>query len=330
MLSYAFKILNSQGYKSVETEEYDNVVDLCSEILIRGMNNQIKRGLLKQYKSEKEETAFIKGRINISDSIRNNSFVKRKLVCEYDDFSVDNQMNQTIKATLFFLLRGNISRDRKKEIKKILVYLKDVSLISIYDIEWKMKFNKNNQTYRMLISICYLVLNGLLQTTNDGQTKLMDFIDEKRLFDLYEKFLLEYYKKEHKELSVKASQIAWWLDDGNDAMLPNMYSDIMLESKNSILIIDAKYYEKTMQGRFAKKTMHSSNLYQIFAYVKNKTLDSSKDVSGMLLYAKTDEEITPDNSYSMSGNMIHIKTLDLNKEFSLIKDDLDAIAKKLY
>jgi len=30
----------------------------------------------------------------------------------------------------------------------------------------------------MLISICYLVVKGLLQTQSDGNKKLMDFLDE--------------------------------------------------------------------------------------------------------------------------------------------------------
>lgn len=33
----------------------------------------------------------------------------------------------------------------------------------------------------MLISVCYLVIKGLLQTNSDGSTKLMDFLDEQRM-----------------------------------------------------------------------------------------------------------------------------------------------------
>ena len=29
MLSYAFQVLNEQGYKQVATEEFDNVAELC-------------------------------------------------------------------------------------------------------------------------------------------------------------------------------------------------------------------------------------------------------------------------------------------------------------
>ena len=45
----------------------------------------------------------------------------------------------------------------------------------------------------------------------------------------------------------------------------------------------------------------------------------------MLLYAKTEEAITPDCSYVMSG-----KTLDLNKEFKLLAAQLDKIAEEYF
>ena len=54
--------------------------------------------------------------------------------------------------------------------------------------------------------------------------------------------------------------------------------------------------------------------------------DGEHSVSGMLLYAKTDEELQPDNSYQMSGNKISVRTLNLNKEFSEIAKQLDDIA----
>ena len=50
-------------------------------------------------------------------------------------------------------------------------------------------------------------------------------------------------------------------------------------------------------------------------------------MSGMLLYAKTDEEIQPDAVYQMRGNQISVKTLDLNRPFSEIKAQLNKIAE---
>ena len=57
--------------------------------------------------------------------------------------------------------------------------------------------------------------------------------------------------------------------------------------------------------------------------------DMPHRVSGMLLYAKTDEEIQPDSSYQMSGNQISVRTLDLNRPFDEIRAQLDEIVELL-
>jgi 5-methylcytosine-specific restriction enzyme subunit McrC len=82
-----------------------------------------------------------------------------------------------------------------------------------------------------------------------------------------------------------------------------------------------------VHGLYNTRTLHSHNMYQIFTYVKNMDTANSGSVSGVLLYAKTDEEIVPDNEYIMSGNRICVKTLDLNTEFTNIDEQLNALAE---
>ena len=107
-----------------------------------------------------------------------------------------------------------------------------------------------------------------------------------------------------------------------------MQTDITLTYGTQTLIIDTKYYQRTLQTNFNVRTIHSGNLYQIFTYVKNKEAElkgTEHRVSGMLLYAKTDENLVPDNVYQMSGNQISVKTLDLNQDFSEISRQLNQI-----
>ena len=238
-------------------------------------------------------------------------------------------MNRIVKTTMELLLHADIAKARKKELRKLLVFFGNVELLDIHTINWKIQYNRNNQTYRMLISICYLVVKGLLQTNTDGTTRLMDFLDEQRMCRLYEKFILEYYRKEFPQLSANASQIPWALDDSMGEMLPVMQTDIMLSHKSRVLIIDAKYYSHTTQAQYDVRTLHSGNLYQIFTYVKNKEAelgDTPHEVSGMLLYARTDETILPNNTYKMSGNRISVKTLNLDCDFDEIVSQLNQIA----
>ena len=110
-------------------------------------------------------------------------------------------------------------------------------------------------------------------------------------------------------------------------MLPLMQSDIMLSKDHNVLIIDAKYYSRNTQERFDVHTVHSANLYQIFAYVTNKKAEEpAKSVAGMLLYAKTDQAIQPDAHWLIGGNEFKAQTLDLGLDFKEIAQQLDDIA----
>lgn len=331
MLSYAFQVLNEQGYKSIETEQFDNVAELCAAILEKGVSLQLKRGLGREYIEKSESLSTPRGRIEISESIKTRSTLKRQLVCSYDDFSENFYMNRIIKTTIELLLHADIAKSRKKALRKLLVFFANVDSLDAHTINWRIHYNRNNQTYRMLISICYLAVKGLLQTSADGKTRLMDFLDEQRMCRLYEKFILEYYCRHYPQLTPNASQVPWALDEGLGAMLPIMQTDITLSQRHTVLIIDAKYYAHTTQAQYDTRTIHSGNLYQIFTYVKNKQAsmeDADDKVTGMLLYAKTDEAIQPDGKYKLSGNTIIVRTLDLNQEFSAIASQLDHIVKE--
>lgn len=330
MLSYAFQTLQADNYKDLATEKFHNTAELCAAILDKGIGIQLKRGLRRDYVAKSESLSTLQGKLNISESIKTQTMLKKQMICTYDEFSINTEFNQIIKSTVLLLLKANITNSRKKSLRKLLLFFSDVNEIDLHFVNWNRQYNRSNQSYQMLIGICYLVYKGLLATQSDGNTKLMDFFDEQRMCRLYEKFLLEYYRKEHPELTANTSQIAWQLDDTENQMLPRMQTDIMLSKNNNILIIDAKYYSHMTQQQYGIHTLHSNNLYQIFTYVKNKEFELKNcehTVSGMLLYAQTDEDIIPNNTYHMSGNQISVLALDLNQDFSNISRTLDDIAK---
>ena len=330
MLSYAFTTLDQGDYEEIATEEFENIHNLFAAILSKGIGRQLKQGLYREYLNRKEDTVVARGKIDIPGTIQNKLARKRVLTCEYDELSENNLLNQILKTTAMLLLRHTgVDTEYKNDLKREMLFFSNVDTIDPSTVRWAdIRFQRNNSTYRMLISLCQLILEGMLLTTDSGEYRLATFIDEQRMNRLYEKFILEYYIKECPQVTTTASQIQWALDDGVGTMLPVMQSDIMLAKGNTILIIDAKYYTHTTQVQYDVHTLHSGNLYQIFTYVKNKDAEFGNNphmVSGMLLYAATDEDIQPNNSYQMSGNKISVQTLDLNQDFTEIATQLDAI-----
>lgn len=334
MLSYAFTELKQGVYENVDAEEFENMHDLFAAILVKGIGRQLKQGLYREYLNRKEDVSVVRGKIDMQGTIHNQLSRKRVLTCEYDELSENNILNRILKTTVMLLLRhSSVKQDYKNDLKKEMLFFSNVDTIDPTMIHWSsIRFQRNNNTYRILIGLCQLVLEGMLMSTDTGEYKLASFIDEQRMHRLYEKFILEYYRKEFPQISANASQIPWKLDDGVDDMLPVMQSDIMLTYADKTLIIDAKYYAQILQQQYNRYSIHSGNLYQIFTYVKNKEAQQSEQehepVSGMLLYAKTVAEVYPENEYRMSGNTIAVRTLDLSGNFDSIKKQLNDIANK--
>ena len=336
MLSYAFKILNEGAFEDVQKEEFENIHNLFAAILSKGIGLQLKRGLYREYIGNIDDLPLVRGKIYLQGTIKNRLQKKELVSCEYDELSENNILNQILKTTCMLLIKEkSVESEYKSVLKKEMLFFESVSEIDPTTIRWSsIRFQRNNNTYRILISLCQLIIEGMLLTTDSGEHRLASFVDDQRMNRLYEKFILEYYIKEHPELHANASQIEWAVDDGVRTMLPNMQSDIMLADKaGRVLIIDAKYYTHTTQVQYDVHTLHSNNMYQIFTYVKNKQEESSDtrgSVSGMLLYAMTDEVIQPDNSYKMSGNEISVKTLDLNQKFEKIRQALNNLAERYF
>lgn len=70
-----------------------------------------------------------------------------------------------------------------------------------------------------------------------------------------------------------------------------------------------------------RKTVSSANLYQLFAYLKNKEKDPGwENCEGILLYPTVKD--TLDLNYTLGGHRVRIYTINLNQHWSKISDEL--------
>lgn len=348
MLSYAFRVLKHNNYDSVKKEpfQFDNIQDLLAEILYKGAARQVKQGLYREYAARTEPLSVMRGRLDISGTIRNKLQRKQKLTCNFDELSKNNLLNQILKTTIHNLIvKGTkVKPERKDNLRKVLIFFEGIDLINPASIRWNsLHYQRNNRNYELLVNICRLVLEGMLPTTTHGEYKMEIFSDEK-MSRLYEKFILGYYCHHYPKLNPQAHRIIWNLTDGSTDkynLLPIMKTDVVLQKDNKTLILDAKYYDKSkilqeyQDGKDGK--LRSNHLYQIFAYVKNwEANNPGENVAGMLVYAKTQEEDLSKFSdegkciYTILGNTIGAVFLDLDQDFTEIAKQLDSVWKYVW
>lgn len=333
MLAYAYTALRPAGYRKVCTEAFEHVGDLYAAILIKGMQDQLKRGVVRCYTDQEEEMSCLRGKLLIGETLRNQSLRRGRAVCRHSEFTEDNEMNRILCSTAEHLARTGIADGRKKQLHGLLQHFPHVTRIPLRRINWKLRFNRQNKTYQMLIGICKLVVHGLLQGEQEGDNTLMAFEDEQQMSRLYERFILEYYRTTYPALEVSAAHIDWHIEEGDSSLLPTLRTDITIRSKprEKTLIIDAKYYTHILKEYYGAARHDRANLTQILNYVDQESHAApGEQVTGMLLYAGTDESQCVEKEFVTCGKRIDIRILDLDADFSRIQTQLDAIIRRYF
>ena len=192
----------------------------------------------------------------------------------------------------------------------------------------QVQIDRNRRYYRFLLSVCQLIHEQLLVDEKSEETRFSD-ISEERMEKLYEDFIIEFYRREQKHYRINHhGRIIAWADEGTSehhrSKIPRMEADVILEAPNRRIIMDAKYYREAYGGRFGGK-LHSANLYQLLAYLRNReaTEVPGPKHEGMLLYPTVDKTVEVD--VRLEGYTILARSIDLAQDWRAIHNRLLAL-----
>lgn len=326
LLSYAWNKLDEAERMEISPDDYKDALNLLGRVLVTGSNNLLKKGLDKAYITVTEEYPGIKGKIDFKESLNKQLFHQGRAVCTYDEFSSNVLLNQIIKAVLRKLTRfPQLDKKLKSEVWDSFYRFHEVDEIDVqlHDLK-KVRIHRNNYAYDFLMRICRMIVENAVLDENSGTYQFKDFTrNEKAMAALFEDFVRNFYAKEQQRYRVRREDIQWQVEalyNSPLSLLPKMQTDITLESKDHKLIIDTKYYRQTLSTHYDTEKFHSSNLYQIYSYLKNVEKDdrnlNNANCDGMLLYPTTHKEI--DASYQMGSHKLRVSTVNLGENWSHI------------
>ena len=186
----------------------------------------------------------------------------------------------------------------------------------------RVTLGRNNAYYGFLLDVCEIVHRNLLVDEASGQSEFRDFTrDDAQMARLFEKFLYHFFDKEQRRFAVSAPRFNWRATGQEEhlAYLPEMRTDIVLSDDAETIVIDAKYYSETLSEYLTRTSVHSSNLYQIFAYMSHLTLGEERHrVRGY--YPRTTESVRI--QVALFGHPFLAATINLAQPWTQIHDDL--------
>lgn len=332
MMAYAFRSLSRIGDAPLATTEFEHIHDLLADIVARETTQQVKRGLDHNYLERASELVTVRGRVDLQESIRTRSVTRGALVCRYDEYVADTPVNQAVRATVLMLARSEqVAAPRRDALARLLPFFSGVRAVPPRTIRWSdLRLHRANASYRWLLGACDLAVKGLLPADGSGDA-LLPWLSDETMSSLFERFVREYFRFHHPQLGARAALVPWDVnargDDGAVGLLqlPTMRTDITLQREDAMLVIDTKYYRSPMQiSQFGTRSLHSGNLYQISAYVQHASALHDQ-VSGLLLYARTNGPVQPDLDAVLAGHRIGASTLDLTKPWAQLQEQLEGL-----
>ncbi len=332
LLCYAWNKLDEKDQVNVSIDDKTDLLNLFAKVLIRATKIILKRGIDKNYIDHTEELTGIKGKVQISQTLKSNLLFYQRTICTYDEFSSNILSNRILVTTIYWLSRiEEVDKQLKNELislQGMLIHIQQIKIAS--SLFSKIKLNRNNRIYGFIMNVCQIIHENILPSEKPGKYKFADFTrDDHKMNILFESFVRNFYKIEQKKFTmVKKETIKWQfnnIDYKSFPYLPQMETDITLENDTEKIIIDAKFYRETMTLNYNKEKIKSANLYQLFSYLINQKGEHPKtqNTSGILLYPTIETEYNLDFQY-MQHN-IQIRTVNLNDNWENISSRLKGI-----
>jgi 5-methylcytosine-specific restriction enzyme subunit McrC len=332
LLCYAWQHVEETDVVDVtELDGLENVHDLLGKVLAEGTFQLLRRGLDRGYREVQEDLPGIRGKLAISEMASRALKARGRAACVFEELSHDVTHNRILRSTLASLLRiKNLDNDVRAEVGTAFRKLEGISVVRVdRQLFGQLQLDGNRRVYRFLMAICALIHEHLLVDDTVGDASFRDFRDDyERMWKLFEDFVTEFYRREQTDFTVNKGgrkipwHDAWAPTEADEAKIPGMFADVLLDSPERRIILDTKFYPKAFSGRWGGQKLHSSNIYQLLAYLRNRdaTAPEGAKHEGILLYPVVETPIATD--VRLEGFRIQARGIDLGQPWAGVYRDM--------
>jgi 5-methylcytosine-specific restriction enzyme subunit McrC len=331
LLCYAWDHLEQRDEVVAGAESSTDLLNLFARVLATGTRRLLHRGLDRGYTSHEGIIPAVRGKLLVSRTVRNQLIPTGRAACMWDELEYDTTPNRILKSTIQRLYRSQgVDRRTKQDLHDLLRWLAPITSAPIRaDHFRRVQLHRNNRIYSFLLNVCELIHQHWLPSPATQARPFSDF-EREGLPKMFESFVRNFYSHELPSWSVSAPHIEWECQSANDAaqrLLPRMETDVCLVTANRAIILDTKFYSNALRGgAYDTYRLSSSNLYQIFTYLRQRSgTPGWETAEGILLYPQTAEPFCAD--FTTHGHRIRALTLDLTRPWREIHRALLAVVE---
>ncbi len=287
MLSFSNNInVKNEDLSTSFNHASNNILEVFIQMFAKNLFKELQKGIYKEYITYQDNLKVLRGRYLINENLKHNH-TKNKIYCEFDEFSMDNELN----AFFLYAIKTLMNYTKNTNLLKMCELVFDEVGFKQFDINnIDINFNRLNQRFKSSFEFALLLLQKSIPMFDKGKKSFAFLFD---MNELFEDFIGNIYKSIDKNTKLQTKNIF-----GNLVLKP----DILCDN----LIIDTKY--KLVKNRDDLKT---NDKYQMFVYGINFNIENT-----MLLYPKHCVTLSEDLILGKDDKIINLKLRSIDLEFS--------------
>jgi 5-methylcytosine-specific restriction enzyme subunit McrC len=267
MISTVLDLDLYDGDASKVDKSNDSILEILIRLFCDRLWQAIRRGMVRRYETRNENLPVLRGRLSVTDQIRQNLARPDRLACVFDEFSENNLLNKVLKAALRVLAKVAQSQANQRNIAELIFCFQDVDDITPATINWELaSTNRLSARYKPLLALARLFIEGkspdVVTGAGEGFALLFD------MNELFESYIGVIARRVFgaQGLTVTLQGTKRHLarhQNGNPAF--ELRPDIVARHDGqTAFIIDTKW--KRLKETAYREGITSADVYQMFAY----------------------------------------------------------------
>lgn len=252
--------------------------EILSYLFAIKLQKELSKGPYQEYISTEENIGTLKGKLVVNQQIKNIASAKPKAFCRYEEFSINNTLNQIFVYCITNLIKGIRNQQTIKILRHMQTYFTEVTEREIGNLEVNnYKFTRLNDRFEEAFILAKMLLRGYSSLGSRGNDKAFSILF--RMDEIFEKYItkLLYITLEDGVIHSQHSKYKLLVSENTNKGIFQLKPDIVIEKDGKEqLIMDTKW--KRISSAYNRHGVKREDLYQMYAY-----LTRYKDVHNVIL-----------------------------------------------
>ena len=327
------------------------ILEIFISNFVKEIKKIVKKGLVYSYTNKSENIYYFKGKLDLTNHIKYN-FIENKFFMNFDEFSVNSIENCLIKLALEKVKYISTNIENKEIIYQLLAHFEEVDTIGLNPTVLfnKIIFNRKNDFYRKSLDLAKFFLldespYSIFFNDDRGVTGL--FLPMETIYESYianklrqiqiinekysDKFSIRIQDNSHRvfdDCRYNGRKIDY---KKNNITFFRLIPDIILESKNEIIILDTKWKKLNnpeKNGKIYNYNISHEDIYQLITYIQIYQIKENKNCKrAYLIYPinNNEENSLKESILFKNSNLeIGVYFVDLSSE-ETVNESLESI-----